>query len=231
MGARLSINENEPHKTGGSYVARSLHGLPGLIMFLWLVAKVIMLILIRLQLWTGLHPLTPIFMCIPTLIVGLLGILFNIFYFGPHAKKTPRVTNATETHVMSQQGLADRLSRVGNDQWLYTVITAFTAFMLLFMTVYYDRFGEFPWRPQVASPSGTQITQRGTVASLIDFLIAICGLGVLIVLCTITDTVKRLHMNMGGELEGGDVSGDYQLQDINTGSSTGTMTHSTNHFQ
>lgn len=214
MGARYTVNEKEPHQTGGSYVARSLHGIPGVVMIVWLVLKAAMLMSIRTQFWIPPAPIAPMYICVPTLVVGLLGIVSNIFYFGPQSKRRPKITNASEPQAISPLGLADRLSRVGNDQWLYTFVTASTTFVLLFCVIYYDRFGEFPWRPLVASPSNIQILQRSTVADLIGYMIGICGIGIMIALCTVTDTVKRLS---GGDAELEPDSGSYQMTSVGDG--------------
>jgi len=231
MGGKYTVNEKEPHQTGGSYVARSLHGIPGVVMIVWLALKASMLISIRTQFWIPPAPIAPMYICLPTLILGLLGIVSNIFYWGPLSKRAPKI-NTTEPQPISQNGgLVDRLARAGNDQWLYTTVTACTTFVLLFMVIYYDRNGEFPWRPLVASPSNVQILQRSTVSDLIGYLIGICGFGIAIALCTVTDTLKRIT---NGHVLADD-TGNYPMTALNDGSQVplnqgGVIVHQTDHF-
>ena len=236
MGPKYTVDEQQPRQTEGSYVARALHGIPGVAFYPWLVLQAAMLMSIRTTLWVPEAPISPMYLCIPTLCLGLLGIVANIFYFGPQSKKSPASFNTSDMpRPVSPLGKADRLARAGNDQWLLTAVTGATTFVLLFMVIFYDRYGEFPFRPLVASPSNTQIVQRGIVASFIDMLIGIAGMATFVVLCTLGDTIKRLW---SGSDDLAMDTGSYEMLGVSGESSAGQlqvgahqhMGHATNNF-
>jgi hypothetical protein len=230
MGAYFAVDESQPHQTGGSYLARSLHGWNGTAFFVWVALKASLLMSIRTRLWVPETAIACMYCCIPTLAVGALAFVLNIFYFGPVSKRPPNpavVKNATiagdQERAVSPLGRADRLGRLGNDQWLITAFTASTMFILTFMLIFYNQFGEYPFKPLsvLTSPTGTQTDLRGVVWSLIDYLIGTCGMALVIVLCTNGDTIKRLVR--GGELQ--EDSGEYAMMAVNDGAATGSMAH------
>jgi hypothetical protein len=218
MGSNVSTDETQPRQTGGHYIGRATLGWPGTIFTLWMIAQATMLEAIRTRVWILDDSLTPLWLCIPTLLVGTLGFVANIFYFGPESKKAGGTNPNTWLHSVSRLGPSDRYSRLAMDQWILVLGVAGTAFMMIFMIVFYDRWGIFPWLPLPDTPTNVQIDQRAVVSHFIEALIYISGAVVFASVCVLGDVLKRLH----GDAPTVD-SGDYKM--VNVGAANGVNAH------
>ena len=197
MGPKYSTDEEQPRETGGHYMARSKLCWPGTIFFLWAVFKASFVISMRNNLFaTPIDPLASMYICIPTLVVGTAAFLANMFYFGPQAKKKKKDKAGTNSTIsgdmpMTRLNKWDLIARAANDQWLITVFTASTTFVLIFILSFYGQHGTEPFRPITIGSTPVDLDNRGVVRSFEDMLIAICGVVVLIALSTGADTLHR----------------------------------------
>ena len=195
MGPKLTVDESQPRQTGGSYIARSMHGWPGVIMFLWLVAEASMVIAIRTDFWIPAIPITTMWLSVTTILAGTILFLSNVFYFGAASKKK-KVKNASTAGDGAPPGISplgkwDRIGRAANDQWITTGVTGARIFVMFFMIPFYNNNGNAPFQLLGATPSGDEIEQRGIVRFFEMSILATTGIALFVVLSPWADTLKR----------------------------------------
>lgn len=186
------MDESQPRQTGGSYIARSMHGWPGVILFLWLLVEASMVTAIRTDFWIPPIPIATMWMSVATILAGTTLFLANVFYFGAASKKKKGGKNVSDPQPgISHAGKWDRIGRVANDQWITTTVTGARLFVMFFMIPFYNNNGNAPFLLLGATPSGNEIEQRGIVRFFEMSILATTGMALVIVLSTWADTLKR----------------------------------------
>jgi hypothetical protein len=191
MGPKYTVDEAQPRQTGGSYIARSMHGTPGTAFFLWLVVEASMVVAIRTDFWIPSIPITTMWLTLVTTLVGTGLFVSNVFYFGAASKKKKQ-KNVSEVTAISPLGKWDRIPRAAGDQWILTAVTASRLFVFLFMIPFYNLLGNAPFQPLGGGvPTGDQVDQRGVVRFFEESILATTGVAVMIVLAPWGDTLRR----------------------------------------
>jgi hypothetical protein len=192
MGTKLTVDESQPRQTGGSYIARSMHGWPGVILFVWLLIEASMVTAIRTDFWIPSIPIATMWMSVATILAGTALFTSNVFYFGAASKKKKGAKNVSDPQPgISPLGKWDRIGRAANDQWITTTVTGARLFVFAFMIPFYNNNGNAPFQLLGATPTGDEIEQRGIVRFFEMSILATTGMALVIVLSTWADTLKR----------------------------------------
>lgn len=143
-------------------------------------------------------------LAIATVCISGISFIINCFFWGPTAGTRPNYALVgrclDETPVTFEKRMA-RLVRSYGDQWVTSWVLATTSFQLIFMIVFYSRYGIQTFQPLPAVPTPLEHMQYQAVKLFELGQLSIAAITVLITLCTMSDMFKRLILAI--YIEGG----------------------------